>query len=107
MNKLTTLFLLATLPCLGVSAQTTITREQAGAMYTTTSPTRVSVHDPSVVWDANSQQYYIFGSHRAQAKSKDLYHWTFISPSIPWGIVSSSGAIQQAKNEFAFDTPQV
>ena len=33
---------------------------------------RVSVHDPSIVWEPASQTYYIFGSHRACAKSKDL-----------------------------------
>ncbi|MBM6992285.1 MAG: family 43 glycosylhydrolase [Prevotella sp.] len=107
MNKLTTLLVLAAMPSLGLSAQTTITREQARTMYTTQAPTRVSVHDPSVVWDSNSNQFYIFGSHRAQAKTTDLYHWSFISPAIPWGIVSTSGAIQQVNNQFAFDTPQV
>ena len=33
--------------------------------------TRVSVHDPSVVWDPASQTYYIFGSHRDHAKSTE------------------------------------
>ena len=37
---------------------------------------RVSVHDPSIVWEPTSQTYYIFGSHRASAKSKDLMSWT-------------------------------
>ncbi len=36
---------------------------------------RVSVHDPSVVKDPKSGMYYIFGSHRAFAKSEDLLHW--------------------------------
>ncbi|WP_418969060.1 family 43 glycosylhydrolase [Alloscardovia omnicolens] len=35
---------------------------------------RVSVHDPSVVEDKGT--YYIFGSHRAWAKSTDLANWT-------------------------------
>ena len=41
---------------------------------------RVSVHDPSVVWDPSSQTYYIFGSHRAAAKTTDLMSWTAFSP---------------------------
>lgn len=34
----------------------------------------VSVHDPSVVVDGNN--YYVFGSHLATAKSSDLLNWT-------------------------------
>ena len=37
---------------------------------------RVSVHDPSIVWEPVSQTYYIFGSHRAAAKTTDLMNWT-------------------------------
>lgn len=101
------MFLLALLPCIGLSAQTVITRDQARSMYTLQSPARVSVHDPSVVWDAGSQQYYIFGSHRAQAKSKDLYNWTLISPSVPWGTVGPTGSVVQAADDVAFDKPRV
>lgn len=32
---------------------------------------RVSVHDPSIVWEPETQTYYIFGSHRAAAKTTD------------------------------------
>lgn len=39
------------------------------------SPKRVSVHDPSVV-QAKNGEYYIFGSHLAGGKSKDLINWT-------------------------------
>ena len=38
-------------------------------------PKRVSVHDPSVI-EAENGDYYIFGSHLAGAKSKDLVNWT-------------------------------
>lgn len=37
-------------------------------------PQRVSVHDPSVV-EAKNGEYYIFGSHLAGAKSKDMIQW--------------------------------
>ena len=36
---------------------------------------RVSVHDPSIVWDPASNYYYVFGSHRAAAKSKNMMSW--------------------------------
>lgn len=35
----------------------------------------VSVHDPSIVKDPETGMYYVFGSHRAWAKSKDLISW--------------------------------
>lgn len=38
-------------------------------------PRRVSVHDPSIFQDPKTGKYYIFGSHQAQAVSKDLYNW--------------------------------
>lgn len=41
---------------------------------------RVSVHDPSIVKDPSTGMYYVFGSHRAWAKSKDLINWeTFMT----------------------------
>jgi arabinan endo-1,5-alpha-L-arabinosidase len=42
---------------------------------------RVSVHDPSVVWDSASKTYYIFGSHRAAAKTTDMMSWTAFTPT--------------------------
>ena len=62
---------------------------------------RVSVHDPSIVWEPASQTYYIFGSHRAAAKSKDLMSWT--SLTVPWQTATSNNA----SNASAFTTPQV
>ncbi len=43
---------------------------------------RVTVHDPSIVKDPESGYYYIFGSHRAFAKSKDLVRWQMISTNV-------------------------
>lgn len=61
----------------------------------------VSVHDPSVVWDANAKYYYIFGSHRASARSRDLMNWTTFTA--PWGTVNSAGAtVSGATNDKAF-----
>ena len=36
---------------------------------------RVSVHDPSIIKDPVSKQYYLFGSHIDAAKSTDLQNW--------------------------------
>lgn len=40
------------------------------------SPIRVSVHDPSIVYDNESGRYYLFGSHKAWAMSGNLAGWT-------------------------------
>lgn len=45
-------------------------------------PKRVTVHDPSIVKDPETDTYYIFGSHMAWAKSKDLVNWTPFSMNI-------------------------
>ncbi len=62
---------------------------------------RVSVHDPSVVWEPKTQTYYIFGSHRAHAKSKDLINWTKVT--VRW----KAGSSTNAANSAAFTTPAV
>ena len=62
--------------------------------------TRVSVHDPSVVWDPASQTYYIFGSHRASAKTTDMMNWTAFTA--PWQTATSDNAA----NKDAFTTNQ-
>lgn len=51
---------------------------------------RVSVHDPSIVWDSISNSYYIFGTHRGAAKTKDLMSWSTFKAS--WKTESSSNA---------------
>ena len=55
---------------------------------------RVSVHDPSIVWEPVSQTYYIFGSHRASAKTTDMMNWTAFTA--PWATASSSDATNSA-----------
>jgi arabinan endo-1,5-alpha-L-arabinosidase len=35
----------------------------------------VAVHDPSIVVDGNN--YYVFGSHLATARSTDMLNWTY------------------------------
>ena len=62
---------------------------------------RVVVHDPSVVYDPSSWSYYIFGSHRAVAKSTNMLAWTTVD--VPWGADGVSGV----GNDKAFITPEV
>ena len=62
---------------------------------------RVSVHDPSIVWEPISQTYYIFGSNRAAAKTTDLMSWTAFTA--PW----QTSASNNAANSAAFETPAV
>ncbi|MGN7763755.1 glycoside hydrolase family 43 protein [Paenibacillus sp. 22594] len=45
----------------------------------------VSVHDPSVI--KVDDMYYVFGSHLASAKSKDLMDWTQVSSGVADGNV--------------------
>ena len=62
---------------------------------------RVSVHDPSVVWDPSTSSYYIFGSHRAAAKCNNMMSWEAFTA--PWATATSTNA----DNIDAFTTPEV
>ena len=55
---------------------------------------RVGVHDPSIVWEPVSQTYYIFGSHRASAKTTDMMNWTAFTA--PWATATSTDATNSA-----------
>ncbi len=61
-----------------------------------TAKQRVSVHDPSVVYDQSTGRYYVFGSHKAGAFSTDMQNWTVANPT--W---------LPDNNETAFTTPAV
>jgi len=63
--------------------ETELTTQEAKSLYKTTSKRRVSVHDPSVVWDSvnTPNRYYIIGSHRGVAYSADMQNWTSSSES--------------------------
>ena len=68
-----------------------MTTEDAKSKYSTISMQRTSVHDPSIVYDEGSRLYYVFGSHMATAKTRDLQNWTGVS--FPWGTVDTDGTI--------------
>ncbi len=54
----------------------------SGNTYTQATLNHVTVHDPSIVKDPATGMYYIFGSHMAWAKSKDLMNWTIFTNNI-------------------------
>ena len=61
----------------------------------------VSVHDPSVVWEPTSKYYYIFGSHHAAARTKDMMSWT--STNWSWSRLNDAGGVVSgATNDMAF-----
>ena len=89
MKRLT--IILCALCHLGVlCAQTELTTEEAKALYTNPSKKRVSVHDPSVVYDPSTQRYYVFGSHKGCAYTTDMQNWT--GATLSWTPSSNSSA---------------
>lgn len=52
----------------------------AQASYTPISFQNASVHDPSIIKAGDT--YYVFGSHLASAKSKDLMKWTQLTENV-------------------------
>lgn len=49
---------------------------------------RVTVHDPSIVKDPDTGEYYIFGSHLAFAKSSDLISWSYVTNNLTYDFNS-------------------
>ncbi len=43
---------------------------------------RVSVHDPSIIYNASNGEYYVFGSHKAWAESTDLADWNTFTTNV-------------------------
>ena len=84
-------------------APTELTMDEAMNYYKNTSKQRISCHDPSVVWEPETERFYIFGSHLAQAYSSDLQNWS--SCRAPWGVLQADGSIKSnATNAEAFVT---
>lgn len=58
----------------------------------------VSVHDPSII--KVDDIYYIFGSHLAAAKSKDLMHWELIDAGVYNGNKLIPNVLEELKDTF-------
>jgi arabinan endo-1,5-alpha-L-arabinosidase len=94
--------LLAVVPYASTQAQESeITTAQAKSYYKNVTKRRVSVHDPSVVYEPSTKRYYIFGSHRGMAYTTDMRNWS--NASFNWRTSTSSNAT----NQQAFTTPAV
>ena len=79
-NKTTVSIIFSCMLASGINAQNTqITTREAKRQYSTINMSRTSVHDPSVVYDTNSKQYYIFGSHNAVSSTKDLKKLSWVN----------------------------
>lgn len=70
--------------------KTELTTTDLNTLYKTQSRGWASVHDPSVVWDATSQTFYIYGSHYYGVKTKDFNTYTGISKYYKGGYDSSN-----------------
>ncbi|MBR6318993.1 MAG: family 43 glycosylhydrolase [Prevotella sp.] len=75
------ILLLSALVGATTSAQTELTSTEAKTLYSKTSKSWTSIHDPSVVYNHKSGRYYIFGSHKAGAYTTDFQNWTQANPS--------------------------
>jgi len=94
--KRLTIILCALCYLCGLSAQTELTSAEAKALYKNTTKKRVSVHDPSVVYEPNTKRYYVFGSHKGCAYTTDMQNWT--GATLTW---------TPSANAQAFVTPEV
>lgn len=101
MKRLLTLSFIISCLSFSLAGAQELTLTEAKTLYKNTSKKRVSVHDPSVVWDQTTSRYYIFGSHRACARTTDLQNWT--SFNSPWQVGNNTNA----GNDVAFVTPAV
>lgn len=86
------------------SAQTQeLTTEEARSLYkTNVSVSRTSIHDPSVVYDAKQARYYVIGSHRGIAWTKDMRNWSNTQET--WGVRNDDGTVRTVSYRDAFGT---
>lgn len=80
-----------------------LTPTQVNTLFTTSSKSYPSVHDPSVVFD-RKDTYYIFGSHNAIAKTKDLRNWVSVGNSSLFGVQHDAGVVTVTSYNNAFKT---
>ncbi len=89
-------------------AQTQLTTSELNALYTTTNASRVSVHDPSVVY--RDGDYYIWGSHLAAVSSSNLISFRNVSVGVgTFRRLTNQGDTEGTSCDYtsAFNTQQV
>ena len=75
LKKITTVLMAAAMCISGMTA-VPADANAAASSSAASSTTRISVHDPSIFYDSSTGSYNIYGSHMAQASSKDLRNWS-------------------------------
>ena len=75
LKKITTVLMAAAMCISGLTA-VPADANAAASSSAASSTTRISVHDPSIFYDSSTGSYNIYGSHMAQASSKDLRNWS-------------------------------
>ena len=87
--------------CMTINAQSDmieLTLAELNSLYQIQSRDWKSVHDPSLVWDATSQTFYIYGSHYEGAQTKDFKTYSSITRYYKGGY--DSGNAYQAFQNF-------
>ena len=81
----------------------TVTANTSDAQAAAKSTSRISVHDPSIVKDGNN--YYLFGTHMADAVSSDLTSWKMFTTNInnDYASIFSVGAVWAAQGNSSYD----
>ena len=77
MKRFIILIILSFVGFSSLKAKTQLSVSDINSLYTTSNGSWVSVHDPSVVYRAET--YYIWGSHLGIARSSDLISYTGLS----------------------------
>ena len=112
MNRNLTKLTLACIAAIIIPCQTTMAQDDdtiylsdkdVTGIYKTKTKEYVSVHDPSVVYDANSKNFYIYGTHQGTARTSNLQSWQGLSNDF-FGIVNSNGNVVKAAPDQAFVT---
>ena len=107
-----------------IDGKTLVTDSEIESLYRKMSYTPQSVHDPSII--KSDDGWYVFGSHRAVAKTNDLQNWESVdigdlfgdkdgnvltpdkafANSLYQGTIQTAGTVQpsaKGKNENQFD----
>jgi len=63
---------------------------------------RKSIHDPSVVYEPSTQYYYLFGTHRGLARSRDMMNWN--EHTYYFGFANDEGVITSRTSNSATPT---
>ncbi|HZH62963.1 MAG TPA: glycoside hydrolase family 43 protein [Metabacillus sp.] len=97
------LVLVIMVPTFVIAMETSTVKEKKSMNQSTNSPdipefTNASVHDPSIIKVDN--EYYVFGSHLAAAKSKDLMKWELVATGANVNNPLFDNVVEELKETF-------